>query len=47
MLDWRSCDAFFQIGYACAKRSLDAGALQRSLWEGPLVKESGWNGTTR
>jgi predicted acylesterase/phospholipase RssA len=40
ILDWRSYDAFFRIGYECAKRSLDAGALPRSLWEGPVVRES-------
>jgi predicted acylesterase/phospholipase RssA/CRP-like cAMP-binding protein len=35
ILDWRAYESLFQAGYVCAKRALDAGALQRSLWEGP------------
>jgi hypothetical protein len=34
ILDWRAYESLFEAGYVCAKRELDAGALQRSLWEG-------------
>jgi predicted acylesterase/phospholipase RssA/CRP-like cAMP-binding protein len=36
VLDWRSHESMFRAGYECAKRALDAGSLQRSLWEGPV-----------
>jgi predicted acylesterase/phospholipase RssA/CRP-like cAMP-binding protein len=36
ILEWRAHQAIFQEGYDCAKRQLDAGALPRSLWEGPF-----------
>lgn len=35
ILDWRAYESLFEAGYVCAKRELDAGALHRSLWEGP------------
>jgi NTE family protein len=34
ILEWGAYEALFQAGYECARRSLDAGALPRSLWEG-------------
>ncbi len=36
MLEWGAFDAFFEAGYACARRELDAGALPRALWEGRI-----------
>jgi predicted acylesterase/phospholipase RssA len=35
ILDWGAYQSMFDAGYECAKRAIDAGALQRSLWEGP------------
>jgi predicted acylesterase/phospholipase RssA len=37
VLDWRAYEALFRAGYDCAKREIEAGALPRTLFEGPLV----------
>ncbi len=37
ILDWRAYGPIFRAGYDCAARQLEAGALPRALWEGPIA----------
>jgi NTE family protein len=38
LLDWRSYEALFEAGYACAKREIESGAFPRSLWDGRRIE---------
>jgi predicted acylesterase/phospholipase RssA/CRP-like cAMP-binding protein len=40
VLDWRAHEALFEAGRACARREIEAGALPRRLWEGPLERSA-------